>query len=213
LIESKLHPPWLRAGIVARTALVERLLTASPGMVISVVAPPGYGKTTMLAQWAQAKGDRVGWVTIDPHHNDPSVLLAYLAVAGSATPMPPGTGMNPANRVAMVFTGSSSAMVRDARTPAGGADRRSAKIADAPINQSREAHHTAWPLLPPRGQHCGYSVVADYTRVSAVQVAGRAGDGRASEPQYPGVSTSPGLSAEEARWSLGAGWVVTIPYR
>jgi len=30
-------------------------------------------------------------------------------------------------------------------------------------------------------------VVADYTRVSAVQVAGRAGDGRASEPQYPGV--------------------------
>jgi hypothetical protein len=33
-------------------------------------------------------------------------------------------------------------------------------------------------------------VVVDYTRVSAVQVAGRAGDGRASEPQYPGVSTS-----------------------
>jgi hypothetical protein len=56
-------------------------------------------------------------------------------------------------------------------------------------------------------------IVADYMRVSAVQVAGRAGDGRASEPQYPGVSTSPGLFAEEARWSLGAGWVVTIPYR
>jgi LuxR family transcriptional regulator, maltose regulon positive regulatory protein len=66
---------------VARTALVDRLLTASGGAVVCVVAPPGYGKTTLLAQWARAKGDRVGWVTIDPHDNDPAVLLTYLAVA------------------------------------------------------------------------------------------------------------------------------------
>jgi LuxR family transcriptional regulator, maltose regulon positive regulatory protein len=81
LIESKLQPPWLRPGIVTRTALVERLLTAAAGSVVCVVAPPGYGKTTLLAQWAQRKGDRVGWVTIDPHDNDPAVLLTYLAVA------------------------------------------------------------------------------------------------------------------------------------
>jgi LuxR family maltose regulon positive regulatory protein len=66
---------------VARTDLVERLLAASAGAVVCVVAPPGYGKTTLLAQWAQRKGDRVAWVTIDPHDNDPSVLLTYLAVA------------------------------------------------------------------------------------------------------------------------------------
>jgi LuxR family transcriptional regulator, maltose regulon positive regulatory protein len=66
---------------VARTALVERLLGASAGSVVCVVAPPGYGKTTLLAQWAQGKGDRVGWVTVDPHDNDPAVLLTYLAVA------------------------------------------------------------------------------------------------------------------------------------
>jgi LuxR family transcriptional regulator, maltose regulon positive regulatory protein len=81
LIESKLHPPWLRPGIVARTALVERLLAASAGSVVCVVAPPGYGKTTLLAQWAQRKGDRVGWITVDPHDNDPAVLLTYLAEA------------------------------------------------------------------------------------------------------------------------------------
>jgi hypothetical protein len=77
------------------------------------------------------------------------------------------------------------------------------------MDQSREAHHTARPLCSPEGQPADaqlvlallLEVVADYTRVSAVQVAGRAGDGRASEPQYPGVSTSPGLFAEEARWS------------
>jgi LuxR family transcriptional regulator, maltose regulon positive regulatory protein len=66
---------------VARTALVERLLTAPAGSVVCVVAPPGYGKTTLLAQWAQHQGDRIGWVTIDPHDNDPAVLLTYLAVA------------------------------------------------------------------------------------------------------------------------------------
>ena len=34
---------------------------------------------------------------------------------------------------------------------AGGADRRSAKNADAPIDQSRKAHHPAWPLHSPEG--------------------------------------------------------------
>jgi LuxR family transcriptional regulator, maltose regulon positive regulatory protein len=67
--------------VVDRTALVERLLAASAGSVVWVVAPPGYGKTTLLAQWARRKGDRVGWVTVDPHDNDPAVLLTYLAVA------------------------------------------------------------------------------------------------------------------------------------
>jgi LuxR family maltose regulon positive regulatory protein len=66
LIESKLHPPWLRPGMVARPALVERLLAGPAGSVVWVVAPPGYGKTTLLAQWAQAKGDRVGWLRVDP---------------------------------------------------------------------------------------------------------------------------------------------------
>jgi LuxR family transcriptional regulator, maltose regulon positive regulatory protein len=66
---------------VARTALIERMLAASAGTVVCVVAPPGYGKTTLLAQWAQRRGDRVGWVTIDPPDNDPAVLLTYLAVA------------------------------------------------------------------------------------------------------------------------------------
>jgi LuxR family transcriptional regulator, maltose regulon positive regulatory protein len=78
--------------MVARTALVDRLLTASGGAVVCVVAPPGYGKTTLLAQWAQHNGDRVGWVTIDPHDNDPAVLLTYLAVAlDRVAPIDPDT--------------------------------------------------------------------------------------------------------------------------
>jgi LuxR family maltose regulon positive regulatory protein len=78
LVESKLRPPSTRPGIVPRTALVERLLASPAASVVCVVAPPGYGKTTLLAQWARRKG-RVGWVTVDPRDNDPAVLLTYLA--------------------------------------------------------------------------------------------------------------------------------------
>ena len=81
LADSKLHPPVARPGIVSRADLVERLAADNTSPVISVVAPPGYGKTTLLAQWAQRTQPRVGWVSADRHDNDPAVLLTYIAVA------------------------------------------------------------------------------------------------------------------------------------
>ena len=81
LVESKLHPPPARPGIVPRTGLVERLLASDVVPVVCVVAPAGYGKTTLLAQWAQRTAHRVGWVSVDQRDNDPAVLLTYLAVA------------------------------------------------------------------------------------------------------------------------------------
>jgi len=81
LVESKLHPPPARPGIVARTVLVDRLLASDAVPVVCVVGPAGYGKTTLLAQWAQRTARRVGWVSVDQHDNDPAVLLSYLAAA------------------------------------------------------------------------------------------------------------------------------------
>jgi LuxR family maltose regulon positive regulatory protein len=80
LPESKFHPPAARPGIVARTALVDRL-AAAQAPVITVVAPAGYGKTTLMAQWAERIGPRVAWVSCDGGDNDPVVLLTALAVA------------------------------------------------------------------------------------------------------------------------------------
>jgi LuxR family maltose regulon positive regulatory protein len=81
LVESKLRPPPARPGIVRRDALVERLLAGDVPPVISVVAPAGYGKTTLLAQWADRRAPRLGWVSADERDNDPAVLLTYLAAA------------------------------------------------------------------------------------------------------------------------------------
>jgi LuxR family maltose regulon positive regulatory protein len=80
LAESKFYPPAARPGIVARTALVDRI-AAAQAPVITVVAPPGYGKTTLMAQWAERVGPRVAWVSCDDGDNDPVVLLSALAVA------------------------------------------------------------------------------------------------------------------------------------
>jgi LuxR family transcriptional regulator, maltose regulon positive regulatory protein len=77
---SKFQRPAARPGIVARTALVEQLVnTRAP--VITVSAPPGYGKTTLLAQWAERIGSRAAWLCCDEADNDPVVLLSALAVA------------------------------------------------------------------------------------------------------------------------------------
>jgi LuxR family maltose regulon positive regulatory protein len=81
LSESKLHAPVARGGTVPRTALVDRLVRAHEPPIISVVAPPGYGKTTVLSQWAERRQPRVGWVSADARDNDPAVFLTYVAVA------------------------------------------------------------------------------------------------------------------------------------
>ena len=49
--------------------------------MISIVAPPGYGKTSLLAQWATESSGPVAWLTADDSDCDPVVLLTDLAVA------------------------------------------------------------------------------------------------------------------------------------
>jgi LuxR family maltose regulon positive regulatory protein len=81
VIESKLRPPPVRPGIIPRAGLLDRLLDGKSAPVLAVVAPAGYGKTTLLAQWAERKQPRVGWLSADGRDNDPAVLLTYLAMA------------------------------------------------------------------------------------------------------------------------------------
>ena len=49
--------------------------------IVSVVAPAGYGKTTLLSQWAERNGQAFAWVSVDEADNDPKVLLTYVAEA------------------------------------------------------------------------------------------------------------------------------------
>ncbi len=80
LAVSKLLPPLVRPGTIRRP-LLDRLAAGDPHRIISVVAPPGYGKTTLLAQWAERDGPAFAWVSVDERDNDPKVLLSYVAQA------------------------------------------------------------------------------------------------------------------------------------
>ena len=46
-----------------------------------MAAPAGYGKTTLLSQWAEHGTEAVAWVSVDEADNDPKVLLTYVAEA------------------------------------------------------------------------------------------------------------------------------------
>src|SRR5215469_9751390 len=81
LVVSKLRPPWRRPGTVCRAALVERLARDDLRPVVSVVAPAGYGKTTLLSQWAERDGPAFAWISVDDRDNDPTVLLTCVARA------------------------------------------------------------------------------------------------------------------------------------
>ena len=80
LVTSKLLPPLARRGMIRRPVL-DRLAGGDPRRIISVAAPPGYGKTTLLAQWAELSGTAFAWVSVDERDNDPKILLSYVAQA------------------------------------------------------------------------------------------------------------------------------------
>ena len=81
LSAAKLLRPLVRPGSIRRSSLIERLVRGDSGPVVSVVAPAGYGKTTLLSQWAERNGQAFAWVSVDERDNDPKVLLTYVAEA------------------------------------------------------------------------------------------------------------------------------------
>jgi LuxR family maltose regulon positive regulatory protein len=81
LVMSKLHSPLLRPGTVLRSLLIERLARGDRRPIVSVVGPAGYGKTTLLSQWAAHNGQAFAWVSVEEPDNDPKVLLTYVAEA------------------------------------------------------------------------------------------------------------------------------------
>jgi LuxR family transcriptional regulator, maltose regulon positive regulatory protein len=92
ILESKLHQPTVRPGVIARPRLLARLRAAREVPTVTVVAPAGYGKTTLLALWAEADDRPFVWLSLDPHDDDPIVLLTHLAVAlDRISPLPAGT--------------------------------------------------------------------------------------------------------------------------
>lgn len=84
LLQSKLTPPRSGAHLVRRDELLARLDTHRAAKLTLLTAPAGYGKTVLLAQFAEHLGTRGlghAWLGIDPDDNDVARFLRYVAGA------------------------------------------------------------------------------------------------------------------------------------
>jgi LuxR family maltose regulon positive regulatory protein len=75
---SPLVPPATGKAVV-RTALLNRLCGTEDGTIVTIVAPAGFGKTTLLAQWAERDRRPVLWIDLEPEDDDPEILESRLA--------------------------------------------------------------------------------------------------------------------------------------
>ena len=80
LLDAKLSIPARRDGMVSRAPIIATA-RASGRKIVAVSAPAGYGKTSLLAQWAAMEDRAVAWVSFDRFDDDPVAVLGLLASA------------------------------------------------------------------------------------------------------------------------------------
>jgi LuxR family maltose regulon positive regulatory protein len=79
LVATKFHVP--RAGFVPRPRLLARLAEGVGRGLTVVSTPAGFGKTTMLGDWARRSRGRAAWLSLDAGDNDPARFWRYIAAA------------------------------------------------------------------------------------------------------------------------------------
>jgi ATP/maltotriose-dependent transcriptional regulator MalT/DNA-binding SARP family transcriptional activator len=82
----KFQPPRLGPALLPRPHLIARLdqflgRKQAGGTVFLLSAPAGFGKSTLLGQWAEETSVPVAWYSPDASDDDPAVLLMGLAEA------------------------------------------------------------------------------------------------------------------------------------
>lgn len=80
LIPSKLSRPVRLENTVVRDRLLVKLSTAANYRLALITSPAGYGKTTLVSQWAAGKNE-LGWYSLDEGDNQQERFASYLISA------------------------------------------------------------------------------------------------------------------------------------
>ncbi|MFH7097127.1 AAA family ATPase, partial [Klebsiella pneumoniae] len=80
LIPSKLSRPVRLEHTVVRERLLAKLSGANNYRLVLITSPAGYGKTTLISQWAAGKND-LGWFSLDEGDNQQERFASYLIAA------------------------------------------------------------------------------------------------------------------------------------
>jgi LuxR family transcriptional regulator, maltose regulon positive regulatory protein len=81
ILRVKVARPLPRPEHIARPRLLDQLRAGVRGRLTLLAAPLGFGKTTLLAEWAAEDSRAVAWLSLDDGDNDPARFLAYLTAA------------------------------------------------------------------------------------------------------------------------------------
>ncbi|MCL4395572.1 MAG: LuxR C-terminal-related transcriptional regulator [Chloroflexi bacterium] len=81
ILQTKLNIPPVRPDRVARPRLLAKLNEGLERPLTLISAPPGFGKTTLAAEWLEQQPLPAGWYSLDARDNDLARFLAYLITA------------------------------------------------------------------------------------------------------------------------------------
>jgi LuxR family transcriptional regulator, maltose regulon positive regulatory protein len=81
LLATKLYVPRPQPGFVPRPRLVQALSQGLARGRVLICAPAGFGKTSLLADWARGGGRPVAWLGLDAGDNDPARFWRYVVAA------------------------------------------------------------------------------------------------------------------------------------
>lgn len=84
IIKTKLSPPRPPRKLVEREGLLQSLSLGSRRTLTLIKAPAGFGKTTLLTEWREARlatPSVVAWLTLDDDDNDATQFVACLTAA------------------------------------------------------------------------------------------------------------------------------------
>jgi LuxR family transcriptional regulator, maltose regulon positive regulatory protein len=73
--------PPSRDGLIPRSRLIARLRDDEEVPLLAVIAPAGYGKTSLLWEWLHDDRRAGAWLMLEEHHNDPVHLIQEIAGA------------------------------------------------------------------------------------------------------------------------------------
>ena len=120
LLATKLRAPQPRAGWVPRPRLVRRLLAGTERELVLVCGPAGFGKSSLLADWAHGDRRPVAWLSLDAGDNDPVRFWRHVTAAldGVRPGVADHVGPIVPDAAATPFAGAVTALVNEFATTA-----------------------------------------------------------------------------------------------
>ena len=90
VIATKLFRPIPRHQTVQRGRLHDQLRRGNTLPLTLIVAPPGWGKSTLVADWLVHDRVAAGWISLDSGDDDPKRFWRYLLLATGEAGSPAG---------------------------------------------------------------------------------------------------------------------------